>query len=58
MAEVMRKEIIYVGKNVGTNYISECNLRIVDLADPDEHILVTILSGFEFCHPHARAGSL
>lgn len=57
MVESVRVEGTYEGKNLGIAVIAECNLRVADSTEPEEHILVAIMKDIKFCHLHSRAWS-
>lgn len=58
MVELICTEGLYEGKNVAIAHIAECNLLVVGRIDPEEHILMAIMRGKEFCHQLCCASSL
>lgn len=51
----IRTEGLYEAKNVGITYVAKCNLRVVDMVDPMEQILVVTMGDIEFFYPHNHA---
>lgn len=49
---------LYEGKQVGIGYITEWNNMIVDLFEPEEHIIAAIIGEIKFHHTHSQDYSL
>lgn len=58
LIDLIRTKAMYKRKNVGIDYIADCNFGVGELFDLKELILVAIMIKIEFCNRHRRASSV